>query len=62
MRELPGFFLADARLSLTRERFGAMLSLRNLFDQNLSDQTPQQIAGYPLPGRSFKLEITWRSR
>lgn len=57
IRELPGFFLADARFSLTKERFGAVLSVRNLFDQ-----TPQQIAGYPLPGRSFKLEITWRSR
>jgi hypothetical protein len=57
LRELPGFFLADAGLSLSKERFGADFWVYNLFDE-----TPQQIAGYPLPGRRFSLEITWRSR
>ncbi|MEO0145394.1 MAG: hypothetical protein ABIM19_00990 [candidate division WOR-3 bacterium] len=55
VRELQGFLLADAGASLTRERFGISLSFLNL-----SDQTPQQIAGYPIPGRRFVLEITWR--
>lgn len=54
-RELPGFFMLDAGLSFSAGRFTTSFLLLNLLDE-----TPQQVAGYPLPGRRFLLEITWR--
>ena len=54
-RELPGFLMLDAGLSLSKGRSVLGLSLLNLLDQ-----TPQQVAGYPLPGRNFRIEISWR--
>jgi len=54
-RELPGFLMLDAGLSFSVARFTLALSLLNLLGE-----TPQQVAGYPLPGRRFLFEIKWR--
>lgn len=55
VRELPGFLMLDAGLSRSLGRFTITISLLNLLDQ-----TPQQVAGYPLAGRNFRIEISWR--
>lgn len=57
VRELPCFALFDAGITIKKGRLTTDVSFLNLLGK-----TPQQIAGYPLPGRRFVLEITWRLR
>ncbi len=54
-REMPDFLNLDAGLVFSARGFTLALSFLNLLDQ-----TPQQVAGYPLPGRSFRIEISRR--